>query len=226
MVLVDSPEAEEISQRTGNQTLIAFAALIALLAMAFLCGIVGFVFSSPGGSIVLPTILVAFVALFLTVVGWVALSAVNSPLIRIGFVVLAILVGVSACWWTYTSALSAQIAQDASATTQAVTALRGASSANSAQCRTLTGDDFGPIRAPYSECATPAPAGGFVTYASVESDGKGLPAHSVDRGVVFNLGPVSNLTGLCVRHLVDGWWAWANSAGQCSTGYQYVPSPF
>ena len=194
MVLVDSPEAKEISQRTGNQTLIALAAFIAVLAMAFLCGIVGFIFSSPGGSIVLPTILVALLALILTAVGWMALSSVNSPLIRFAFAVLAILVGVSACWWAYTSALSVQITQDSAATVQAVTALRAASIAGAAQCRTVTNADLGPIRAPYSRCATPG-RGGFVTFASLESDAAGLPAHMVDAGLAFDQGPQTNLSG-------------------------------
>lgn len=222
-------------ERTENEAVSSrrpeVLASVAVIVVALVLGYLGWILPSPGGSLVVPTLIVLGVGAGVALVGWVAASF--RPLQRWRWI-FAVGVGVAAVLasiWTFAFSLPASLAWDAGATAQAQAAL--ASLQVSAQAHggvaplqpcTLHGSgSIGPLDAPYLECAVWTPEGHFVTF---RTSGSGP-----DRGIAFTNAGARTFPDACTRHLVGEWWMFTEAAdtdgdpGSCPIGYHYQGGP-
>ena len=193
---------------------LAFASAVAL---AVIMGVVelavGWRLPVPGGSLVVPTIVVGVIAVAFTGMGWIILSVFHVRSAQLTFVVLSIVVGIAATWFTYAFSWPVQMSRDSGATPNAEAALVGVPP-NTSRCTIITTGAVGPLRAPYRRCATNSPHPGSVVFYYAQTD----PGTGIASGIVFNEGPVNDLSDQCVRHLVGEWYAFTSDPAGL-TGY-------
>jgi hypothetical protein len=158
-------------------------------------------------------IVVAGFGLVALAVGTVVLMPFGSPRAIVSYALVAGLFGIAVIWWIRAFSLSAPVAWDSGATSQALAALAKAPT-NASQCIVVTGGSIGPLRAPYQVCVS-NPAHFGTVYFSVWSGGSIV---SPARGLVFDEGPVSFLSDQCSRHLVGHWYAFTSDPAGL-TGY-------
>jgi len=204
-----------VEDRSGRQVGKGAIAALSAVAIGFVAGYVGWTLVTPGASLVLTSIIVAAISLVGLLVGWRWLRSPGDRTTRRLFVTAGAVSGIAAVWWTYAFAMPAAMAWDTAATPQAQHALIGVP-VDKTQCIAVMRGSVGPLRAPYSRCATSASLASSVVYYYAMSG----PRTDADpyRGLVFTEGPASGLLDECVRHLTGGWYAFtADPSGL--TGY-------
>jgi hypothetical protein len=204
-------------------------ATVAVIVVALVLGYLGWILPIPGGSLVVPALIVLGVGAGVALVGWVAASFRPLQRWRWIFAVGAGVVAVLASLWTFAFSLPASLAWDSNATAQAEAALASLRvSAHGGvaplQPCTLHGSgSVGPLDAPYVECAIWTPEGHFVTFRASGSE----PA----RGIGFTDAGARTFPDECTRHLFGEWWMFTGSAdtdgdpGTCPIGYQFQGAP-
>lgn len=215
IVAIDSVE------KRHSLTAIALVSAIAIaVAFGFVEVSVGATRAVPGSSILLPTIVVALIALACLGLGSLVVGMFRVRAATLVFVVVSSLIGFGATWWAYAFSWPAAMALDSHATSQALAALTVVP-VNDTQCVNIMTGAIGPLKAPYQRCTTNSPhPGSVVFYDALVGGAVASPAS----GLVFNEGPVSDLSDQCVRHLVGDWYAFTSDpnglAGysQCNGG--------
>jgi len=209
--------------------------VVAALVAACLFGVLGWVLPTPGGSLIVPTAIVAGVGVGIAVGGATFLrlrGATGRPGLFAGSIVL---LGVLASVWTFQFSLPTQMALDTGASSQAEQALlqvqRGRTNPDGVPlhpCRVVRSGNIGPLTAPYTQCATSTGVAAFgrtrvnfVFFTPVETRLRGL--------AYTNFGPATFLDE-CYRHLVGDWWMFnqgdpTNPAVPCPIGYKFHGGP-
>jgi hypothetical protein len=212
VVLADAPPEPAVTGDRRRRP--ALAAAVAVLVAVGL-GWLGWVLPVPGGSLVVPTAVVAAVGTALAGVCWLG---TRSRLLA------ASVVGVTAvaAVWTFAFSLPAALAWDPGATTQARAALaqlaggpRDRYGVPLHPCATVSAGQVGPMAAPYRHCAVSTPEGHFVLFTTVGRPRQGLGYTDV--------GPAT-FPDECSRHLTGAWWMFTaphGGTGWCPVGYRF-----
>jgi hypothetical protein len=208
-----------------------FLVAIALsVVVGIVLGYLGWVLPSPGGSLIVPTLIVLGVGLALAGCSWIV--ACFAPHRR-GLWVFAVATGILtlfAAAWTFWFSLPAAMWSDSGAVQQAQNALlklRQEPTKNGVpinHCWRIETGTIGPLSAPYEACATSTRVVGqpfvVVAFTSVESS----------RGCVdyTNVGGGAAFYDSCYRHLVGPWWMTSldrSGVGNCPIGYRFHGGP-
>jgi hypothetical protein len=187
-----------------------------------LLGYLGWRIIDPGGSLVVPALIVFGAR---TAIAALATLATRSPrssghrraLLTFGVAALAWTLLASV--WTYEFAVPLSVAWS-DADQQAQTALTQPTSTTiivpgpgSLDCTLVSSGSVGPIEAPYRRCVD----GGLVFFSSVGSNG----------GIAYDdSGRVPPQQGICYRHLYGPWWLLhgkTDPMADCPFGYDFLP---
>jgi hypothetical protein len=209
----------------------AVLVVLGALGVGLVLGYLGWILPSPGGSIVLPTLIVfGSGGLLVFTASMIALSSAA----RRWAMMLAVAVGavtILATVWTWEFALPASIAWS-DATSQAQQALATAEhgpknslGAPSHPCRMVTTGSIGPLTAPFEVCVLlPFPRSSAVMFSAV-----GTAGQASRRGIGYVIGASAGwFPDECSRHLEGPWWEFTASndgLGDCPTGYDYHGGP-
>jgi hypothetical protein len=193
---------------------LALTAAIVML-VAIVLGYLGWVLPSPGGSLVVPTLIVFGIGCAAGIACWIIAGSWVTAVAVVGVTVLASV-------WTFSFSLPASVAWDSNATSQAQTALQQLASSPRNQygvplrpCSTRTTGSVGPIGAPYRQCSVSTPEGHFVIFTAGGLTGRGLGYTDVG---------AATFPDQCSRHLTGEWWMFTrDSSGTsgCPIGYQF-----
>jgi hypothetical protein len=201
----------------GHRPLAVAAALVVGIALGYL----GWALPVPGGSILIPTLIVLGVGLSLSVLIFVFALHPNRSYLWIAFVLVSVFT-VAASFWTYEFSIPASVAWDLGATRQAESALLRVTTAPKngngvplQHCWTIRSGSVGSIIAPFVECAIST----FVArdvFFSAKVNSKGGLTYTNRAGATFE--------DECARHLVGKWWMYSTKTdgmGSCPFGYQF-----
>ena len=230
-VALDTAEEECTETKAVSSRRQAVLASVAVIVVALVLGYLGWILPVPGGSLVVPALIVLGVGVGVALVGWVAASFRPLQAWRWIFAVGVGVVAVLASVWTFSFSLPASLAWDSGATAQAQAALASLQPSARAHggvaplqpCTFHGTGRIGPLDAPYLECAIWTPEGHFVTF---KASGSG-PA----RGIGFTDAGARTFPDACTRHLFGEWWMFTESAdtdgdpGSCPIGYQFQGAP-
>jgi hypothetical protein len=203
-------------------------AIVLAVVVGIVLGYLGWVLPSPGGSLVVPTLIVFGIGAVLAGCSWILAcfeprgSALRTFAGTVGILSLA------AAAWTFWFSLPAAMWSDSGANQQAQTALvrlshepkrNGVPIKN---CWTIETGSVGPLGAPYRECAISTTVSGqpFVDVSFVT-------VGSPDRSIAYTNSGNAFLDS-CVRHLIGSWWMtiWDHRGlGNCPIGYQFHGGP-
>ena len=220
MVPVRTEIPKTISLSTRRTQL---AAVLAVAISALILFYLGWVLPSVGGSLVVPTLIVLGTGVaFVLVIGLILRARASRTELIVLIVGSLVVVGAAAVW-TFQFALplalwtSGATAQARAALSQAARTPQGILETAPAQpCVNHTSGSVGPLRAPYSVCATSTPEGQFVTFTS-QSGGLGYAEPGAENPYPDE----------CVRHLYGNWSMFTDPSdsngdpGSCPIGYQF-----
>ena len=186
-----------------------------LSSIAILLGYLGWALPSPGGSLVVPTLIVFGIGCAAAVIYWIA---TGSKMVTI----VAAAITVVASVWTFAFSLPTSVAWGSNATAQAQVALRqlaltprDAAGVTQPQCSTKRTGSVGPLDAPYRQCAFSTPQGTMVTFTVT-----GGPP----RGLGYTNQGAATFPDECSRHLIADWWMFTgetSGTGDCPFGYRF-----
>jgi hypothetical protein len=202
-------ELGTMPHRGGKSLAIVGAVLVGLVL-----GYLGWVLPVPGGSVIVPTLVVAGIGALTACLG--AIFALH-PTHRSLWVFCGMVVGftIAASVWTYQFAIPASVAWDGNAVPQARLALARVGGSLQPHCSTIRDGSIGSIQPPYIECATSNPRAHFVIYRA-GPDSKGGLGYT-DRGA-------ATFPDECSRHLIGPWWMFTRDTdgmGSCPVGYRF-----
>lgn len=190
------------------------AALI-LTSLAIILLVLGWVLPSPGGSLVVPTLVVFGIGCIAAVACWIV---TGSRAVSISAVAITLIASV----WTFQVSLLVAVTWGSTATVQARDALlridsgrRSAAGIPLHPCTVTTTGSVGPLDAPYRQCAVSTPQGHFVTFT---------PPDQPTRGLAYTDQGAGTFPDECARHLIGEWWMFTGSSdgmGGCPLGYQF-----
>jgi len=210
-VLVDEVKVAD----DGRLHLPAALTTAIVTSVAIVLGYLGWVLPSPGGSLVVPTLIVFGIGCAAGIACWIIPGSWATAVAVLGVTVLASV-------WTFSFSLPASMAWDSNATSQAQTALQQLASAPRNQygvplrpCSTMVTGSIGPIGAPYRQCPVSTPEGHFVIFTTAGLTGRGLGYTDVG---------AATFPDECSRHLTGEWWMFtqdSSGAGGCPIGYQF-----
>jgi len=211
VVLVDEVR---LADDGGLRLPAALSTAITTLA-AIVLGYLGWVLPGPGGSLAVPTLIVAGIGCATGIACWMITGSRATAVAILGVTVLASV-------WTFAFSLPASLLWSPDATAQATTALQQITSSPRNQfgvplqpCSTMTTGSVGPIDAPYRHCAVSTPEGHFVIFTSAGLTGRGLGYTDIGAATFPNE---------CSRHLTGNWWMFtadSSGTGGCPIGYQF-----
>jgi hypothetical protein len=198
--------------------------VIAGVVVGLVLGYLGWVLPTPGGSFLIPTLIVAGAGILVLLVGGLFALHLNHQSLWV-FCVTVLVLTIAASIWTFAFSMPASVAWDANATheAQVVLARVNAEPKTSAgipikACWTVRQGSIGSLRAPYSECGVSTREGHYVTFGSIGYNG-GLGY--TDRGA-------ATFPDACSRHLTGEWWVYrseTNGEGGCPVGYRFQGGP-
>lgn len=193
---------------------------ILAVAAAALLGYIGWALLAPGGSLVVPTLIVLGSGLALAAIA--ALVAFLGPRRRAWWLFSGLMVPLAAvaAVWTFFFALPAAVAWDPSLHGQALAVLARLHAAPTnahgrprRDCWTITTGSAGPVGAPYRECAIDSSIGSrpfvHVWFAPVS-----VPSEALDYTDVGTAAFVDE----CYRHLDGDWWMTAPEDEAAASG--------
>lgn len=229
--VLDSAEEEHTETKAVSSRRPDLLGAGAVIVAALVLGYLGWILPVPGGSLVVPALIVLGIGAGVGLVGWVAASFRPLQSCRWTFAVGVGVVAVLASVWTFAFSLPASLTWDSDATAQARAALASLQPSALAHggvaplqpCTLHANGSIGPLDAPYLECAIWTPEGHFVTF---RASGSG-PA----RGIGFTDAGARTFPDACTRHLFGEWWMFTESAdtdgdpGSCPIGYQFQGAP-
>jgi hypothetical protein len=191
-----------------------------LVLSSLTLGLLGWQLPSPGGSVVVPTLIVFAIGSTSALIWWIVLGNWR-------MVTAAMAITVVASIWTFQFAVPASVTWLSGATQSASAAIArlsvsraGDSTVGPEQCSLVQTGSIGPLRAPYRQCTASTPAGSFVTYDAVVGG-----SH---QGIGYTDAGAQTFPDACVRHLTGRWWAFAFTAdgtGACRIGYTFQGAP-
>lgn len=196
--------------------------ILAVVVVGLLLGYLGWVLPSPGGSLVIPTLVVLGVGVFVGLAaGTISVARPSRRWVR--HVALGVLaMTLVACVWTWEFSFPAFMAWS-HATSQATQALNGAKNSpklsNGAPvhpCVNVTRGSVGPMSAPLRECTITSPEGDAVFF-------KPLGPHSVG-GMAYISSGSHWFADECAHHSYGPWWTFTASTdgvGDCPFGYSF-----
>ena len=212
VVLADSPRGVANIRNLRRPRL--FVAVL-LTCDALILGCLGWVLPSPGGSLVIPTLIVFGIGCLVAVALWIATG---------GRAVVVSLIGIAgvASLWTFAFSLPASLAWNSGATVQALAALSRPNppTTNPADesylpCSVVRSGAVGPLDAPYQVCVTSFNSVHIVSFKTLGSPYRGLTYTDVG---------ASSFPDECSRHLIGMWWMFVGDTGRignCPFGYQF-----
>jgi hypothetical protein len=196
--------------------------LIGAIVVGLALGYLGWVLPTPGGSVLIPTLVVAGVGVLVALVAGVFALHPHLRSLRV-FCAGVLVLTIAASIWTYAFSLPASIAWDASATHQAQFVLaritaepKTVNDIPRQACWTLRQGSVGSLPAPYRACGVSTPEGHFVIFTALGRSEGGLGY--TDRGA-------ATFPDACSRHLTGKWWAFStdtNGEGGCPVGYRFL----
>ena len=211
VVLADAPPGPAVAG--GRRRLPALAAIPVLVAVGL--GWLGWVLPVPGGTLVVPTAVVAAVGTALAGACWLGTGSRALGASVVGVTAVAAV-------WTFAFALPATLAWDPGATSQARAALARLADGPRARdgvplqpCATVAVGRVGPMSAPYRHCAVSSPEGHFVLFTAVGRPLQGLGYTDIGS---------ATFPDECSRHLTGAWWMFTAShggIGGCPIGYRF-----
>src|ERR1700722_19371577 len=188
---------------------------VTLLMVAVFLGCLGWLLPSPGGSLVIPTLIVFTTGCALGAIDWIVVGSWRTVIAVVAITVVASL-------WTFAFSVPASLGLDSAATSQAQTALVQLATSERNQygiplhpCSTRVTGSVGPIGAPYRQCAVSTPEGHFVIFTS---------GGQTARGIGYTDIGAATFPDECSRHLVGKWWMFTGTTsgtGGCPFGYQF-----
>jgi len=211
VVLVD----EVTKEHEGRLHVPGMVAALILSALAIILFYLGWILPSPGGSLVVPTLVVFGIGCIAGLACWIATGSRAIPITAAGIALVASV-------WTFQFSLPASVTWGSNATAQAQEALvrvnLGPYSAVGIPvhpCSIAMTGSVGKLDAPYRQCAASTPQGHFVTFTP-----KGQPTH----GLAYTDVGAGTFPDECSRHLIGEWWMFSGSTdgmGGCPIGYQF-----
>lgn len=208
--------ANEVTEvRQGRLRVPWVVAALILSSVGILLFYLGWILPSPGGSVVVPTLVTFGIGCVAGLALWIATGSRAIP-------ITAVTITLVASVWTFQFSLAASVAWGSNATAQAQEALaRVKSGPRSAvgiplhPCSISKTGSVGKLDAPYRQCAVSTPEGHFVTFT---------PEGQPTRGLAYtDVGP-GTFPDQCTRHLIGKWWMFTGSSdgmGGCPIGYQF-----
>lgn len=182
-------------------------------------GYLGWVLPIPGGSIVVPSLIVLGIGALIALGGFV-LGCFRPRRRELWlFSIVAALLTLAASAWTFEFSLPARLAWDEGPTQQAQAVLAHLERApgNAPRfCEEVTGWSIGPLKAPYRECALATSEGHIVLFSSTGT----YPA----RGLGYTDVGAAAFPDECSRHLTSQWWMYVSDVsgiGNCPIGYRF-----
>ncbi|HXA31476.1 MAG TPA: hypothetical protein VNV87_04380 [Acidimicrobiales bacterium] len=207
---------------------------ITSIALALVVGVglgyLGWVLTSPGGSLLAPTLIVLGIGLALAGSSWVVAYFTPSRKDLWIFALTCAILSLFAGAWTFWFSLPTAMWSDSGASQQAQNALvklsrepTNSSGVPINHCWTIETGAIGPLQAPYEECAVATKVTGKaftdVTFTSIDSP---------HRSIQYTNSGAMAFYDTCYRHLVGQWWmtTWDQSGlGSCPIGYQFHGGP-
>jgi len=170
---------------------------------------------SPGGSLIIPTLIVFGIGCAIGITYWIVTGS-RAAAVAFGAITVA------ASVWTFAVALPVTVVLDSGADAQADAAFARLAASPRSQygipvhpCSEKLAGSVGPLDAPYRVCAISTPEGHFVLFTA-----RGQPT----RGLSFTDRGASTFPDECSRHLVGEWWMFIGIAGgtdDCPIGYEF-----
>jgi hypothetical protein len=199
----------------------------AILSVGLVLGYLGWTLPTPGGSLVVPTLIVAGVGLGVCATATVVAFRIPRRRRVARFVGPLVILTLVASAWTFAFSLPARMAWDSSATARAKAILFGLNqgdvtkSVSPQPCTTVTAGSIGPLDAPYRECATSTAEGHLVTFTAVGIRSRGIAY--TDRGP-------ETFLDQCYKHLDGSWYMFTRGnpstpATPCPIGYAFHGGP-
>jgi hypothetical protein len=186
-----------------------------LAVTAIVLAWLGWTLLSPGGSLVIPTLIVFGVGCAISITYWIVTGSGAAA-------VALIVITVAASVWTFAIALPVAVVLDPSADSQANAAFTQLAASPRSQygipmhpCSAKLAGSVGPLDAPYRICAVSSPEGHFVLFTALGQTARGLGF--TDRGA-------ATFPDECSRHLTGAWWMFTGTTsgtGDCPIGYQF-----
>jgi hypothetical protein len=214
VVLADRPSAED-----AKSDHFSVAQVISALTVGLVLVVLGWWLPSPGGSVIVPTLIVFGAGAVLTIVGVLAL-----PLVRVNrpvptwFLGLSSVLVLAVTAWTLYFSMATQLVLS-NADEQATKALAALGVGPGDNCKEILEGGVGPQSAPYQQCATSSPQGTFVIFST---SGRGLGYTNVG---------ARSFPDECVRHITGEWWMFTQASdddgnpGSCPVGYVFDGGP-
>lgn len=206
---------EVAAAHSGKLRVPGLIAALILLPLAILLGYLGWVLPSPGGSLVVPTLVVFAIGSIAGLACWIVTGSTATTL-------AAVTITIVASVWTFLFSLPATVSWGSNATAQAQEALVRLDSGPRSSvglplhpCSTVVSGSVGGIDAPYRQCAVSTPQGHFVIFTAVGQRTRGLTYTDVGAGTFQDQ---------CTHHLIGEWWMFTGSTdgmGGCPIGYQF-----
>jgi hypothetical protein len=190
----------------------------------------GWILPSPGGSLLVPTLVVLGIGVVLAGSNWVLACFVPKRRGLWTFTVATGVLTLLASIWTFWFSLPTAMWLDTGASRQAQSALvklsqepRTGNGLQINNCWTVETGSIGPLGAPYRECAIATTVVGrpFVDVSFV-------PLASPEHSLEYTNSGTEAFLDLCYRHLIGLWWmtTWDHSGiGDCPIGYQFHGGP-
>lgn len=207
-------------KQSGGKIVPLIGGVVVGLVLAYL----GWILPIPGGSFLIPTLIVAGAGVLVTLVGGVFALHSNHHSLRV-FCITVLVLTIAASIWTYAFSMPASVAWDSNATHEARIVLARVDAEPKTNtgipikaCWTVRQGSIGSLRAPYSECGVSTREGHFVTFSPIGYNG-GLSY--TDRGA-------ATFPDACSRHLTGEWWVYrseTNGEGGCPVGYRFQGGP-
>jgi hypothetical protein len=214
--LREPPELSATLHRGRSSASVAGAVLVGLGL-----GYLGWALPVPGGSILVPTLVVAGIGSLIACIGAIFALHPNHRSLRV-FCFMVVGFTISASVWTYMFAVPASVAWDGNAVPQAQRALARVNAIGDPvrHCWAVQDGSVGSIEGPYTECATSNPDEAVVTFAS----GSDVTGSDFRGGLAYTDRGAATFAGECSRHLVGQWWMFTRDSdgmGSCPVGYQF-----
>ena len=192
-----------------------FLTVSVLLVTALLLGYLGWILPRPGGSFVVPTLIVFGSGCAATIGYWIL---TGGRAVAVALLTITVIASV----WTLEFSMPASLAWDSGANAQAVSALehvrsspRGKYGVPLHPCSRYATGGVGRIDAPYGECAVSTAEGNIETFTASDGSQGGLGYTDIGAAAFEDE---------CARHLVGSWWTFTpqpDGTGGCPIGYRY-----
>jgi hypothetical protein len=209
----------------------SIVAIVLSVVVGIVLGYLGWVLPSPGGSLVVPALIVLGVGLALAGCSWIAACFTPRRRSLWIFAIASGILSVLAAAWTFWFSLPAAMWSDSGAVQQAQNTLiklsQEPTSANGVpvnHCWRIETGNIGPLSAPYQECAISTRLSGkpfvVVSFKSLTSSQGSINYTNISDGSAFY--------DSCYRHLIGRWWMTSfdrSGVGNCPIGYRFHGGP-